>query len=149
MAIDAIVSLEQLRCITLQGIEARTEPYIWPALLRIDDNTIATNERVVIVTPVLGNARVVIKDNMRAGETATIPGSVGILRARLEDNLTVCRLILVVALLEMDETPKSAMQAGFQAFRSELRAQIAEYFIDLSLANEEEEKQIVEVIKKH
>ena len=149
MATDAIVLLEQLRCITLKNTESRTEPYIWPALIRIDDNTLATLELLDLVAPVLGNARVVIKDSMGAGETASIPGSVGILRARLEDNLTVRRLILVVALLEMDETPESAMQAGFRAFFSELRAAIAENLFALGNADEEEEQLIIDDIKKH
>lgn len=148
MPTDAIVALEQLRCITLKNTEARTEPYIWPVLVRIDDNTLATPELVTIDAPVLGNARIVIKDSMRAGDTAAIPGSVGMVRARFEDNLTTRRLVLVVALLEMDETPKSAMQAGFQAFSSELRAAIAENLFALSAADEEEEKRITEAIKK-
>jgi len=125
MPTDAIVLLEQLHCIKLLNTESRTEPYIWPALIRIDDNTIATPELVDLFAPVIGNARVVIKDSMRAGQTASIPSSVGILRARFDDNLMTRRLILVVALLENDETPRSAMEAGFRAFNSELRAAIA------------------------
>src|SRR5512143_790286 len=116
MATDAIVTLETLRCTALINTEKRTEPYIWPALIRIDDNTLASSGLVSLTAPILGNARVVIKDSMRAGESASIPGSVGILRARFEDNLAIHRLILVVALWENDETPESAMEAGFKAF---------------------------------
>jgi hypothetical protein len=103
---------------------------------------------VDVVTPVQGNARIVIKDNMRVRETAAIPSSVGILRTRFEDGLTVRRLILVVALLEMDETPKSAMQAGFRTFGSELRSAIAENLFALDQAEGEAEKQLIQAIQE-
>lgn len=148
MATDAFVILEQLRCISLKNTEQETEPYIWPVLIRIDDNTLSTPELVDIVTPVQGNARIVIKNSMRVRETAAIPSSVGMLRTRFEDGLTVRRLILVVALLEMDETPKPALQAGFRTFGSELRAAIAENLFALDQAEGEAEKQLVEAIKK-
>ena len=148
MATDAIVLLEQLHCLTLINTETRTEPYIWPALIRIDDNTLTTPDLVAMQSPVLGNARVVIKDSMRAGETASIPSSVGILRTRFEDNLVTRRLLLVVALLENDETPEDAMEAGFKAFNSEVRSVIADNLFALSAANEEETKAITDQISE-
>jgi archaellum component FlaC len=151
MAIDVIVSLEQLRGITLPDIERRTEPYIWPVLLKIDDSTLAGEERddrVDILVPALGNARIVIKDSMRAGETAAIPASVGIRRARFEDGLHFRQLILIVGLFEMDETPSSAVKAGFRAFFSELGKQISIELFALNDANEEQTKVIMEDITK-
>jgi hypothetical protein len=146
MAIDAIVLLERLRCITLKNTESRTEPYIWPVVIRVDDNTLASPDRVAVTAPVVGDARVVIKNSMRVGETADIPSSVGILRTRFEDNLTTRRLILVVALLEEDESPGSAVRAGFQAFMSELRAAIVENLFDLSGAEGEDLQQLINQI---
>jgi hypothetical protein len=125
MATDAIITLERLRCIRESDASGHSEPYIWPALLWIDDNTIATPELVGVTAPALGNARVVIKNDMSAGQTADIPTSVGMLRVRFEDGLTIRRPILVVALWEEDETPEAAMRAGFQAFSTELRAAVA------------------------
>jgi hypothetical protein len=152
MATDTIVVLERLRCVTLQNTERLTEPYIWPALLRIDDNTLSTPDPVSLVAPALGNARVVIKDSMHAGETADIPASVGVLRARFEDGLLTRRLILVVALLEMDETPTAAVRAGFQAFTSELRLAVTQNLLALDSAerqNDEAEKdRIIAAINK-
>ncbi len=40
MATDAIVLLERLNYVALVNTESRTEPYIWPALIRIDDGTL-------------------------------------------------------------------------------------------------------------
>ncbi|MDZ4342293.1 MAG: hypothetical protein U1E51_07625 [Candidatus Binatia bacterium] len=147
MATDAIITLERLRCIRESDGTGHSEPYIWPALLWIDDNTLATPLLVGVTAPVLGNARVVIKNDMRAGQTADIPTSVGVLRVRFEDGLTIRRLILAVALWEEDETPEAAMRAGFQAFSSELRAAVADNLFALSQASEEETDAIIETIK--
>ena len=116
MAIDALIVLESLSCIRLINQEQRTEPYIWPALIRIDDNTLNTPALVAITGPILGDARVVIKDSMRAGETASIPGSVGILRTRFEDHLTHRFLILVVALFEEDENSTGGDESRIPGF---------------------------------
>src|SRR5262245_4316394 len=120
MATDFFITLERLRCIRESDGSGHSEPYIWPVLMWIDDNTLATPARVDVTSPAIGNARIIIKSDMRAGQTADIPSSVGILRVRLEDNFTIRRLILAVALWEWDDTPQAAMRAGFQAFSSEL-----------------------------
>lgn len=112
MATDAIVILERLRCIRESDVAGGSEPYIWPALLWIDDSTLSEPIPVGVTAPALGNARVVIKNDMRAGQTADIPLSVGMLRVRFEDGLSIRRLILVVALWEEDETPEAARVPG-------------------------------------
>ena len=152
MPTEAIINLEQLRCITLKDFETRVEPYIWSALIKIDNNTInAPGGRFVdVITPVEGNALVKIKDSMRAGETAPIPASTGRLLTRFQDGSTNRRLILIVTLLEMDETPKHAMRAGFRAYGAELRAAFKDEFPKLFTAANDEEEQaiIIERIKK-
>jgi hypothetical protein len=120
MPSDAVLLLESLHC--LREAEKGSEPYIWPVLIRIDDLTLQTDSLVDVVAPLSANARVVIQNDMRAGQTAAIPPRVGLLRARLEDNLFETHLILVVALWDADATPEAAVRAGFQAFVSELRA---------------------------
>lgn len=147
MATDAIIVLERLRCIRESDGTGHSEPYFWPVLLWIDDNTLATPNLVGVTAPALGNARVVIKNDMRAGQTADIPLSVGALRVRFEDNLTIRRLILAVALWEEDETPEAAMRAGFQAFSSELRAAVADNLFALSQASDVEQDAIIAAIK--
>lgn len=135
MATDAILVLERLRCNRESDGTGHSEPYIWPALIWIDDHTLATPQLVGVTAPAQGNARVVIKEDMRAGQEATIPTSVGVLRVRFEENLSVRRLIFAVALWEEDETPGDAMRAGFNAFSSELRAAIADNLFALSQAS--------------
>jgi hypothetical protein len=156
MAIDAFITLERLRCIRESDASGHSEPYIWPVLMWIDNNTLENPperpELVGVTAPALGSARVVIKSGMRVGETADIPASVGILRVRFEDGsedgLTIRRPILTVGLWEEDETPEDAVRAGFRAFSSELRAAVAEKLLDLMRANEEQKKEIIATIKK-
>lgn len=148
MATDAIIGLEQLRCIRESDGSGHSEPYIWPVLIWIDDDTLSTPALVGVTSPALGNARIVIKDNMRAGQVADIPGQVGILRVRLDDNQIVRQLILAVALWENDETPEKAMREGYKAFANELGLAIADNLLALNGATEPEQRQpIIDAIK--
>ena len=146
MATDAIVILKTIRVINVD-LFPTLQPYIWPVAIWIDNNTLAKPELVDVGTLAIGNARVVIKSEMGPGDTADIPASVGVLRRRSEDGLSIFRLILVVALWHENETPEDAMRAGFQAFSSELRAAVAENLFDLYAANSEQEKEIIAAIE--
>lgn len=147
MPTDTIIALQRLLCIREDDGTGHSEPYIWPAAVWIDDNTLATPDLVDVAAPALGSARVVIKNDMRAGETAEIPLTVGRLRRRLEDGMIIAELILVVTLWEEDETPENAMGAGFTSYVSELRAALKDNLLALSSANEEEAKAIIANIK--
>src|SRR5262245_17582978 len=106
MAADAIIVLNTLHCVREKDESGHSEPYIWPALLWVDELTLHTPPGVGAVAPALGNARVVIKSDMKSGETAAIPSSVSTLRVRL-DKPDVTPLFLVIALWENDDTPKA------------------------------------------
>jgi hypothetical protein len=148
MATDAIMVLEQLRCFRESDASGHSEPYLWPVMIWIDDDTLATPALVGVAAPALGNARIVIQDNMRAGQVAEIPGGVGVLRVRLDDNQSVRQIILAVALWENDETPDKAMRAGYQAFVSEMGLAIADNLLALRAATTPEERQpIIDAIK--
>lgn len=151
MPVDAVISLQQLRCI--KGGEGgifpgKPDPYIWPVLIRIDDNTLATPSLVSVTRRPNEFARVIIKSNMSNGEITGIPSSVGILLDRFEDNLNLRSLILVVALFDADETPVAAVRSGYQAFSNELGIAIAEKLFDLSQADDEELEQIKSGIRE-
>ncbi|MGH9380767.1 MAG: tachylectin-related carbohydrate-binding protein [Thermoanaerobaculia bacterium] len=148
MATDAIITLSRLHCFRENDGTGHSEPYIWPVLLRIDDTTLETDEDVGVSPPRTGNARIVIKNDMRAGESADIPFSVGELRVRLEDGLMIRRLILAVALWEEDETPGDAVRAGFKAFHSELRAAVADELPGLASVNQADRDESVRIIKE-
>jgi hypothetical protein len=141
--------LEKLRCLRESDGSGHSEPYIWPVVIRIDDHTLTTPALVAVTAPALGNARVVIKDDMKAGDVADIPSQVGKLRVRMEDNQKVRRLVLSVALWENDETPEKAMREGYQTFVRELGLAIADNLFALNAATtDDEQKPIIEAIKK-
>ena len=153
MPTEAIVTLENLECITLNDTETKVEPYIWPALIKVDTSTINSPDGrfvdVIALSPSL--ASVVIKSSMRQGDLAPIPAQVASLRARFGDDVSGKHLILIVTLLEMDETPKGAMRDGFRAYVDELRAAFKDEFPKLfqaeSVSDDEEVEKITARIK--
>lgn len=140
MALDAFLILESLHCIKeLDLLRGKgSEPYLWPVLIRIDDLTIQTEALVDVTAPVLGNSRVVIKNDMRQGQTADIPTSVGVLRFRLEDSLFDTRLILILALWDEDDAPEKSVHAGFQAFVGALGAALGDGLTLLAIKDAED-----------
>ena len=141
MPTEAIITLQDLECITIKDNETRVEPYIWPALIKIDTSTInAPDGRfvdVIALSPSL--ASTVIKSSMRQGDVAPIPSAMATLRTRFEDSVALKQLILIVSLLERDETPQGAIRAGFEAYVRELRAAFKDEFPNLfQTANDEE-----------
>src|SRR5262249_29692002 len=98
--------------------------YIWPALLAISPSGV-----VSVAAPAVENARLVIKDDMRAGEVADIPTSVGAVGMQVDD--ASLGLILAVALLEADDGPDHAFRAGFEAYVTGLRDAITDHLAEL------------------
>ncbi len=148
MATDAVITLERLLCTRESDGSGHSEPYIWPVLLFISDDTLNTPQLVGVTIPAMDDTRVVIQSGMRAGQVANIPSSVKTFRVRFEDDLSIRRLILAVALWEEDETPEAAMRAGFRAFSGELQAAIADNLFALSQANEVALEALTEAIKQ-
>jgi hypothetical protein len=150
--ITAVVELDQLRCNIEDDGDSHSEPYIWPALLQVDDDTLASPVLVSIGSAPSAPFRVVVQDDMQAGQAAPIPAGVNMNRlvARFRDGLTRTNLILVVALSESDGTPEHAIDAGFSAFRSELRDAIADHLLELDAAKDDpvQLKAVTDTIKK-
>ena len=145
MQTDVIITLEQLHCIHESDDSGHSEPYLWPVLIWID----TTNGNVNTADLVLGNARIVIDYDMRAGQTVIIPASVNTLRVRLGDNPQRFTIILSVVLWEEDETPEKAMRAGFNAYSSELGEAIRANLLQLQAAqgSPEAEKAVKKIIE--
>ena len=136
MSTDAIIRFENLRCVSERDGSGGSEPYIWPALVWIDRQTLSLPDRIGFSASAPGNARRVIKSGMRAGNVAPIPGGVNTLRVRLEDDArpNFRRLLPIVALWENDETPKKALEAGFTAYMQTLRSEMIEVFRQVTTA---------------
>lgn len=120
MPIDAIVTLDQLACSKEHDETGHSEPYLWPVLMRVDDETLATPALLAALSPADAFARVVVKSGMRRGDAAPVPAGQRVFHFRFSDGLDLNKLILVVALLENDETPARAITNGYATFRTEL-----------------------------
>jgi hypothetical protein len=136
--ITAVVELNQLRCNKESDGDSHSEPYIWPALLQVDDDTLSSPGLVSIGNAPNAPFRVVVQDEMQAGQAAPIPAGPNMNRlvARFRDGLTQTNLILVVALSESDGTPEHAIDAGFHAFREALRDAVAGHLHQLQAAKD-------------
>lgn len=125
MAIDAVVVLDTLQCVSLTDSNGRA-PYIWPVLLYVDDATLAANPAapVGMENPAAGDAHTVFASDMHAGDAAAIPYPLGTFSVRFEDNFTTREMALVVAVWEKRDFPDDAVVAGFNAFCSSLQAAV-------------------------
>jgi hypothetical protein len=148
MSFQATINLRTLRCLAEGGLfwETQTEPYVWGFLAGI-----ATTPGSFESTPdhaLLAESRKVIKSSMKAGESAQLEFPGNLLSITFEDGQTSCNLVLVVALLEADENSMKHMQAGYQAYLNELRAQLGHNLLALQSAAPEEAEVILDDIKK-
>jgi hypothetical protein len=106
------IGLEQLRC-NAENHDAH--PYLWVQLLQIDDDTLPGVARVSFPPPPIG-AQIVIKEGMRAGDSAPIPDPMARLGAQFRPGQRTRDLVLVAALWDQHDTPFAAMLAGYDAF---------------------------------
>jgi hypothetical protein len=146
MATQATVTLDSLHC-TLESDEAghsHSEPYVWPFLAIISSNTFDTTPTAAS----LSDSRRVLQNEMRAGDTATIPYPLNTLSATFEDDQTDRQLILVVGLFEQDDTPIKAVQAGYQAFLDELHKALGSNLLRLHNASPDDVQVIIDEIKQ-
>jgi Repeat of unknown function (DUF346) len=111
MATQVLTTLKFLECSNSKSGHSR--PYIWSALLFSDVQGV-----VGIARPGPEAVQVVLKEDMRPGDTADIPTSVGILSAQIDGGFA--GMALVVLLFQKEETRLHSMRDGFEAFFSEL-----------------------------
>jgi hypothetical protein len=128
MGATITITLHTLRCIRESRGSDGSSPYIWPAMLFINKDTLT----VGVLAPLVEDARTIIRSGMRAGQTADIPDKVGVLLRPFEDDLTNHVIILAIALWQHNDTPDKAMKAGFQAFTSGLAEAIGNNLLGLN-----------------
>ena len=143
MSTDIEVVLSSLECGDERDASGHSEPYIWTAALWVDRETASVD-----VSPSsVGHARVVIKSDMRAGDVAAIPSSVGLLRRRVATVADVRALVLVVAMWEHDETPEKAVQAGYSVFAPELRTAVAANVLGLDSSDKDIRQAAIDAVR--
>jgi hypothetical protein len=145
------IEFQQLRCIS-ESDDDGAQPYLWTELLQIDDDTIASGAPVFAADhpPSPVRARVVIKEQMKAGDSALIPDLLARLNARFRSDpppLVRRDLILVAVLLDQRDTPGSAIVAGYDAFLSELPSEVANSLLALSETSGAEQDAVIKTIE--
>ena len=122
----ASIALQTLNFTHARDGKGNSKPYIWPAVLPIDNGVVG------LASPPVASAEVVVANNMHQGNTASIPFSVGQITTQIGDKGSFQGLIVAVVLWDQRDTPDNVVQSGYQAFSSELRAAIQDNLLALS-----------------
>jgi len=145
MSLQATLTLHTIRCIA-QNEGSGSEPYIWPFLA-----TVATNPATFDTFPtaaILADSRKVVGTSMKAGATASLEFPGNQVMHSFGDDQDECTALLIVALMEADDSRVVSMQAGYQAFLDELRLQLGHKVLALKSATPQEQDAMIEDIKK-
>ena len=106
MAQNVALTLQTLRCIREKN--SSSTPYIWTAFLWIDNATAS----VGILTPLVGDDRVVLSNNLQPGQSATIPASVGFALRPFDTEAVLASLAKTNRLAVVEEGPLTGGWAG-------------------------------------
>jgi hypothetical protein len=117
MAIEAVVNLDTLRCVS-QHDGAGAEPYLWTALTWVEFEGGQWHFGSSAPRASTG-ARAVVKDTMKAGQRANIPSGQRQFTHRFGDGV-MGGVGIVVALLEEDELDFAEVKKGYTTFLREL-----------------------------
>jgi hypothetical protein len=140
MTLDAIINLETIKHISSGG---GGYPYIWPTRVWIDSSGSFSG---------LGNRdpRLILGSGLSAGESASIPISLGQLRSRFDETTMKRALILAVALWSAKESPNNAVIAGCNSFHNSISDRLSNHIgglISWDNLSEQERAQFVDIIK--
>jgi hypothetical protein len=122
--------LDRLECHVQGDASGGSEPYLWPMLIWVSDATLGAPALVRSNHP--HTPRTVLGQNTRAGAVLTVPTAAGLVGTQLAEGDALRRALVVVALLENDETPDHVVRAAYDEFVRELPAAIARHLLDLS-----------------
>ena len=117
----ATITLEKFTYILAQGSETRVEPYLWPFLLGV--GTRPLDYKTYPDAALLGQSRQIVGSSMKPGDSATLEFPANTVTVESPNQLD-WTLILVVAVLDADESTETEMQAGYQAYLDELTNQL-------------------------
>jgi len=147
MTIQATVRLNTIHCIAERDgpYSSGSEPYIWGFLGGIGSNPLSLDS--VPDFPILAESRKILKNDMKAGQTAAMDFPGNLFVQNFKDGQTSCQLIFIVALLEADEMTTSAMQDGYQAFVDELYHQIPHIIALAGLSDADQQEGMKPIIK--
>jgi hypothetical protein len=114
---QATFRLNQLRCIVEKDESGPSEPYLWVTYFAVDGRNIAQPDPVTTFTPNYNGYRTEFPNNVSDGQVIAIQpfiatSSMTVDPGPLDFQMAGC----VAVLLEEDESPNKAMDAGLRAF---------------------------------
>jgi hypothetical protein len=142
MSTNVRISLNDLQCISQGSAVNPPAPYIWPAMVLIN----TSNLGIAVVTPAPSQARVVLRDAIRPGDTVSIPIPVGQLNRQVDDPSTF-KLVLTVVLWEKEDLSDDEIAAGFNVFAGALQDRITANLGGLASPDPADNQKAIDSIK--
>lgn len=145
----ASIRLDNLHCIAERDADGST-PYLWFALLLIDDDTLASGALVAetgfAAAPT--GARIPIGRNIKTGDDVPIPAEMDRhYGARVRPGQAHRDLLIITALWKQRDTPFDAMLAGYLKFLDGVPAAVAANLIGLSDPNPVTQQATIDTIQ--
>lgn len=142
--LDLVIRLNSVHCFK-SGEERTAEPYLWAAFFKLDGDSVFVNtaaggiklEGSATVYGTHGFQSNLFQRSARSGDTLPIPASIGEWRTKLrpipirppfgilKEVSAICGCLVV--LMEEDNTPNSAVEAGYQQLVASLRKALNAY----------------------
>jgi hypothetical protein len=108
-------------------------------------NTKTVNVIAMSLAP--SQARVLLSKGMHDGDVAPIPADVGILTRRLDDDLSMYKLIYTVVLWEKRDLSDDAISAGFNVYADALQSAVTANLVDLGSSDATTSQNAVKAVK--
>lgn len=108
------ITLTLDRVICVSESEHGSEPYLWPVLALLDDQAVVRAERIRSE-----DSHLVMAREMRAGQEVAVPAGARVTTAAA-DLSHLLAVVVLVAVMEADDVPAYAMEAGYRAFVQEV-----------------------------
>lgn len=124
--LNATIRLPTLRCVKQYDESGKSEPYLWLAYMWAD----STTHGAKIYVPSFTNVRGMFPGNVGDNQNISIPVELGRFQVDLEDTGGMALAVFAV-LLEEDETPDDAIEAGYAEFGAAVGREITQFALDL------------------
>jgi hypothetical protein len=112
MANEVIISLDKLNCISQSDVfGSPSEPYMWTFVAWLEENG-SVHSR----TQRFEDVRILIKDGIRPGNIVDIPFTVGKIHLKFQDIKKIKSIVVVLAILEENQTSENDAKDGLQEF---------------------------------
>jgi hypothetical protein len=146
--INATLEITRLHCIEQWDEHGNSEPYLWFAYFFTDLLRLMNEKPIEVFVPNIADTRALFP-SVGNNQDVAIPPEIGTFPVSLEPGvLNAAMLGVIVVLLEEDDTPSSAIRAGYNEFRTAVHRELNNFFdvAGLRPPTDDEMKQIAAAI---